>query len=176
MKTNEKKLVGLALLLLLALITVRVVPSLKTSYEDGLKEIELLEQQIARLQFMVEEFFIIQDREASRREDVAVLESLMFTGQDPNLIGSGVQRQLRQAVDEAGLLVRQYSTPRFIEIDGWLLVVQEMDFVIEQEKILQFLNLLENSSPKLHITEFNINPNRRQYTGSITVTGFSKQN
>ena len=176
MKSNEKKLVGLALLLLLALITVRVVPSLKTSYEDGLKEIELLEQQIARLQFMFEEFFIIQDREASRREDVAVLESLMFTGQDPNLIGSGVQRQLRQAVDEAGLLVRQYSTPRFIEIDGWLLVVQEMDFVIEQEKILQFLNLLENSSPKLHITEFNISRNRRQYTGSITVTGFSKQN
>ena len=176
MKSNEKKLVGLALLLLLALITVRVVPSLKTSYEDGLKEIELLEQQIARLQFMVEEFFIIQDREASRREDVAVLESLMFTGQEPNLIGSGVQRQLRQAVDEAGLLVRQYSTPRFIEIDGWLLVVQEMDFVIEQEKILQFLNLLENSSPKLHITEFNISRNRRQYTGSITVTGFSKQN
>jgi len=176
MKSNEKKLVGLALLLLLALITVRVVPSLKTSYEDGLKEIELLEQQIARLQFMVEEFFIIQDREASRREDVTVLESLMFTGQDPNLIGSGVQRQLRQAVDEAGLLVRQYSTPRFIEIDGWLLVVQEMDFVIEQEKILQFLNLLENSSPKLHITEFNISRNRRQYTGSITVTGFSKQN
>jgi len=176
MKSNEKKLVGLALFFLLALITVRVVPSLKTSYEDGLKEIELLEQQIARLQFMVEEFFIIQDREASRREDVAVLESLMFTGQDPNLIGSGVQRQLRQAVDEAGLLVRQYSTPRFIEIDGWLLVVQEMDFVIEQEKILQFLNLLENSSPKLHITEFNISRNRRQYTGSITVTGFSKQN
>jgi len=176
MKSNEKKLVGLALLIFLALFIVRFVPSLKTSYEDGLKEIELLEQQIARLQFMVEEFFIIQDREASRREDVAVLESLMFTGQDPNLIGSGVQRQLRQAVDEAGLLVRQYSTPRFTEIDGWLQVVQEMDFVIEQEKILQFLNLLENSSPKLHITEFNINRNRRQYTGSITVTGFSKQN
>jgi len=176
MKSNEKKLVGLALLIFLALFIVRFVPSLKTSYEDGLKEIELLEQQIARLQFMVEEFFIIQDREASRREDVAELESLMFTGQDPNLIGSGVQRQLRQAVDEAGLLVRQYSTPRFTEIDGWLQVVQEMDFVIEQEKILQFLNLLENSSPKLHITEFNINRNRRQYTGSITVTGFSKQN
>ena len=176
MKSNEKKLVGLALFIFLALFIVRFVPSLKTSYEDGLKEIELLEQQIARLQFMVEEFFIIQDREASRREDVAELESLMFPGQDPNLIGSSVQRQLRQAVDEAGLLVRQYSTPRFTEIDGWLLVVQEMDFVIEQEKILQFLNLLENSSPKLHITEFNINRNRRQYTGSITVTGFSKQN
>ena len=175
MKNNEKKLLGLAIFLFLALIIVRVAPLLKTSYEDGLEEIELLEQRISRLQLMVEEAFFIRDREASRREEVAELESLMFTGQDPNLIGSSVQRQLRQAVDEAGLLVRQYSTPRFTEIDGWLLVVQEMDFVIEQEKILQFLNLLENSTPKLHITEFNINRNRRQYTGSITVTGFSKQ-
>jgi len=82
---------------------------------------------------------------------------------------------LRQAVDEADLLVRQYSTPRFSETEGWLMVIQEMDFVIEQENILKFLDLLENSRPKLHITEFNINRNRRQYTGSITVTGFSKK-
>jgi len=55
-----------------------------------------------------------------------------------------------------------------------LMVTQEMDFVIEQEKILPFLELLKNSEPKLHITEFSINRNRRQFTGSITVTGFSK--
>jgi len=39
---------------------------------------------------------------------------------------------------------------------------------------LPFLELLKNSEPKLHITEFSINRNRRQFTGSITVTGFSK--
>jgi len=49
-----------------------------------------------------------------------------------------------------------------------------MDFVIEQEKILPFLELLKNSEPKLHITEFSINRNRRQFTASISVTGFSK--
>jgi len=50
-----------------------------------------------------------------------------------------------------------------------------MDFTIEQGNILKFLNLLENSKPRLHVTEFSINRNRRQYSGSITVTGFSKQ-
>jgi hypothetical protein len=59
-------------------------------------------------------------------------------------------------------------------VDGWLMVSQEMDFTIEQEKILTFLSLLELSRPRLHVTEFSINRNRRQFLGSITVTGFSK--
>jgi len=175
MKSNEKKLVGLAAILFFAVVIVRVIPMLNDSYNDGLAEIEFLEQRINRLRFMVEEAPFIKDEEALKREEVAALESWVFTGQDPNLIGSSVQRQLRQAVDEADLLVRQYSTPRFSETEGWLMVIQEMDFVIEQENILKFLDLLENSRPKLHITEFNINRNRRQYTGSITVTGFSKK-
>ena len=175
MKSNEKKLVGMAAVLFLAVLVVRVVPLLKDSYEDGLAEIEFLEQRIERLRFMVEEAPFIKDEEALKREEMAALESWVFTGEDPNLIGSSVQRQLRQAVDGADLLVRQYSTPRFAETDGWLMVVQEMDFVIEQQNILKFLDLIENSRPKLHVTEFNINRNRRQYTGSITVTGFSKR-
>ncbi len=54
------------------------------------------------------------------------------------------------------------------------MVSQEMDFVIDQEKILPFLDKLEQSRPRLHVTEFSINRNRRQFLGSITVTGFSK--
>ena len=105
---------------------------------------------------------------------MAALESWVFTGQDQNLIGSGVQRSLRQVVEEAGVLPRSYSTPRYTELDGWLMVSQEMDFVIDQEKILPFLDKLEQSRPRLHVTEFSINRNRRQFLGSITVTGFSK--
>ena len=138
-------------------------------------EIEFLEQRIQRLRYLVEEAPFIKDEEALKREEIAALQNWVFTGQDPNLIGSSVQRQLNQAVNEADLVVRQYSTPRFAETEGWLMVIQEMDFVIEQENIIEFLMLLENSAPKLHITEFNINRNRRQYTGSITVTGFSKK-
>ena len=174
MKSNEKKLVGVAVLLFFAVIVVRGIPFLRDAYNEGLEEIEFTEQRIDRLRMLVEEAPFIKEEEALKREQVAALERLVFTGQDPNLIGSSVQRQLRQAVDEAGLVVRQYSTPRFAETEGWLLVTQEMDFLIDQGEILPFLELLENSQPKLHITEFSINRNRRQYTGSITVTGFSK--
>ena len=174
MKSNEKKLVALAGLLFLVVLVVRIVPVMKESYNDGLEEIDFMEQRIQRLRYLIEEAPFIVDEEALKRQEFAAMEAWVFTGQDPNLIGSSVQRQLRQAVDGADLIVRQYSTPRFAETEGWLVVTQEMDFVIEQENILEFLRLIEEARPKLHITEFNINRNRRQYTGSITVTGFSK--
>lgn len=174
MKSNEKKLIGLAAVLFLVVLVVRVVPLLKASYEDGRDEIEFLEQRIARLRMLVEEAPFIKDEEAERRQEVAALEDLVFTGTDPNLVGTSVQRQLRQAVDEAGVLIRSIDTPRIAQLDGWLRVTQEMDFVIDQNNILKFLDLLEHSKPRLHVTEFSINYNRRQYTGSITVTGFSK--
>ena len=175
MKSNEKKLVGLAVAVFLMLMIVRGIPMLKDTYTDDLDEIEFLEQRIERLRMLVEEAPFIKDDEAIRREEVAALESLVFTGSDPNLIGTSVQRQLRQAVDEAGVSPRSYNTPRIAELEGWLMITQEMDFIIEQENILKFLDVLENSRPRLHVTQFSINRNRRQYTGSITVTGFSKK-
>ena len=174
MKSKEKKLIGLAGIIFLVVVVVRVIPLLMDSYDEGLDEIDFLEQRIERLRFLVEEAPFIVDEEAEKRTEVAVLEDWVFTGQDSNLIGTSVQRQLRQAVEEADVTPRSYNTPRIAETRGWILVTQEMDFVIEQENILKFLELLENSRPKLHVTEFSINRNRRQYTGSITVTGFSK--
>ena len=175
MTRKEKNYVIVAGLVFLVLFVVRGIPLLQDKYRDGNDEIEFLEQRIARLRMLVEEAPFIKDDEALRREEIVALQSLVFTGTDPNLIGTSVQRQLRQAVEEAGVLPRSYNTPRIAEMNGWLMVTQEMDFVIEQEDILKFLDLVEASRPKLHVTEFSINRNRRQFTGSITVTGFNKK-
>jgi hypothetical protein len=174
MKSKEKKLVALLGVLALLVIIVRGIPFMRDSYQEDLNEIEFLEQRIQRMRLLVEEAPFIKDEEALKRVEMAALESWIFTGQDPNLIASSMQRQLRQAVEEAGVSARSYSTPRFSQAEGWLVVSQEMDFVIEQENMLRFLELLENSRPKLHVTEFSINRNRRQFLGSITVTGFNK--
>lgn len=174
MKANEKKMIALLAALAVMVVIVRVVPLLRESYQETLDEIEFTQQRIQRLRQLVEEAPFIIEEEALKREEMAALESWIFTGQDQNLIGSSVQRSLRQVVEEAGVLPRSYSTPRYTELQGWLMVSQEMDFVIDQEKILPFLDLLEKSRPRLHVTEFSINRNRRQFLGSITVTGFSK--
>lgn len=175
MKNNEKTLIGLAVGLFLLVLVVRGIPWMRESYNESLEEIEFTQQQIDRLRMLVEEAPFIKDEEIAKQAEIEALQSWVFTGEDPNLIGSAVQRQLRQAVEEVGVIARSYNTPRFAETEGWLIVTQEMDFVIEQEEILPFLELLKTSLPKLHITEFSINRNRRQFTGSITVTGFSKK-
>jgi hypothetical protein len=174
MKAKEKKLIALAVVMILAVVIVRGIPMLLQSYQDMQDEIEFTQDQIQRLRLLFEEGPFLIDEEALKREEMAALESWVFTGQDQNLIGSGVQRSLRQVVEEAGVLPRSYSTPRYNELDGWLIVSQEMDFAIDQEKILPFLDKLRQSRPRLHVTEFSINRNRRQFLGAITVTGFSK--
>jgi hypothetical protein len=175
MKQNEKRYIAVAVAIFVLLLVVRGIPFLLTSYEEGRDEIAFLEQRIERLQDLVEQAPEIKDEEAAKRRQMMALQNWVFPGQDQNLIGSSVQRQLRQAVEDAGVLARSYDPPRYSEVDGWLMVSQEMDFTIEQEKILTFLSLLELSRPRLHVTEFSINRNRRQFLGSITVTGFSKR-
>ncbi len=174
MKAKEKKLIALAAVMFLLVLVVRGIPMLRQSYQDMQDEIEFTQDQIQRLRLLFEEGPFLIDEEALKREEMAALESWVFTGQDQNLIGSAVQRSLRQVVEEAGVLPRSYSTPRYTELDGWLIVSQEMDFAIDQEKILPFLDKLQQSRPRLHVTEFSINRNRRQFLGAITVTGFSK--
>ncbi len=174
MKAKEKKLIALAVVMILAVLIFRGIPMLRQSYQDMQDEIEFTQDQIQRLRLLFEEGSFLIEEEARKREEMAALESWVFNGQDQNLIGSGVQRSLRQVVEEAGVLPRSYSTPRYTELDGWLIVSQEMDFAIDQEKILPFLDKLQQSRPRLHVTEFSINRNRRQFLGAITVTGFSK--
>jgi len=174
MKQNEKKLIALASVVFVILVIVQGIPFLRNAYQENQAEIEFLEQRIERLQMLMAEAPQIKQEEARKRRLTTEMEYWTFSGQEQNLVGSSVQRQLRQAVEEAGVQPRSYDPPRYSEIEGWLLVTQEMDFVIDQENILKFLDLIAASRPKLHVTEFNINRNRRQFLGSITVTGFSK--
>jgi hypothetical protein len=53
-------------------------------------------------------------------------------------------------------------------------VSQQMDFSVDQASILPFLNALQESRPRLHVSAFKVDRNRRQFTGSITVVGFGR--
>ncbi len=106
MKAKEKKLVALAAVMFLLVLVVRGIPMLRQSYQDMQDEIEFTQDRIQRLRLLVEEAPFLVDEEALKREEMAALESWVFTGQDQNLIGSGVERSLRQVVEKAGVLPR----------------------------------------------------------------------
>jgi hypothetical protein len=174
MKKNERKLLLLAGALFVAVLLVRVAPVVGAYYDQQREEVALLEERLDRYRDLIADTGRWIEREQARRAEVAQLEDWVFSG-SPGLVGASVQRELRRIAGEAGLQVRETPPPRPGRIDGWVVYQQEMSFLIEQDKILKFLNLLEQSRPRLFVTEFNITQSRRTYTGSLTVTGFSRE-
>lgn len=85
-----------------------------------------------------------------------------------------MQRSLRQAVEQSGISVREMSVARFTRSDEWLVVSQDLSFTLDQDKILPFINTLAAQRPRLFVTAFTVAQNRRQFTGSLTVTAFSR--
>lgn len=172
MKPTERKLLLLAGMMFALVLVVRVVPLLYGYYRQGQDEIALLEERVERSRQLILDTQLWMEREALKRAEIADLESWVFQGANPNLIGNSVQRALRQAMEQSNLRVMETSVARYNYTGDWLMVSQDMNFSLEQRQILPFLNALQEMRPKLHVTALSINRNRRQYTGSITVVGF----
>ena len=80
----------------------------------------------------------------------------------------------RQTAQEAGMTVRDMCVAEYSYVGDWLMVSQEMSFTLDQHQILPFLNTLQQLRPKLHVAAFNVARTRRQFSGNITVVGFSR--
>ena len=155
-------------------LVVRIIPLFIDHYRQGQDYLAVLDTRIERYQGLIEEQSQLVERQAEKLEEIDQLENWSFVGATPNLIGSSVQRELRRAVSVSNVTVREMSVAEYSSIDGWLLVSQEMTFTIEQKDMLTFLNLLAESMPRLHVTDFSITRGRRQFTGSLTVIAFSR--
>lgn len=174
MKRNERQLLLLAGVLFALVVVVRVVPLAWDFYRQGREEIALLEERVDRLRQLIVDEQLWMDREALKQAEIADLQGWVFEGSNPNLIGSAVQRTLRQAMEQASLSVRETSVARYSYVGEWLMVTQDMNFTLEQHQILPFLNALETARPRLHVTGFTVTRSRRQYSGTVTVVGFGK--
>ncbi|MES2626965.1 MAG: GspMb/PilO family protein [Pseudomonadota bacterium] len=168
---NLAILAGIVFALLLVL---RIVPMLYNYYQRGQEDIALLQERRDRYQQLVIDVDRWKENEILKQAEIADLESWIFEGTNPNLVGSSVQRSLRQAVEQAKVETREMKVAQYNYIDNWLMVSQEMDFSIDQTNILPFLNALQELRPRLHVSALTVTRNRRQYTGTITVVGFSR--
>lgn len=175
MRSNERKLLLLFGVIAAAFFVVRVLPFAYGYYRDGRNEIAALEQRAARYRTLIEEQAEWQDRERLKQAELAELEGGIFQAGNPNLIGSSVQRALRQAAEQAGVSQRETRVAQYSYVGDWLMVSQEMSFTLEQNQILPFLNAIEQLRPRLHVAAFNVARSpRRGFTGNITVVGFSR--
>lgn len=174
MKENEKKLSLILATLFLLVVVIQVIPLLRTYYLDGQENIALLQDRLERYQQLIEDTEQWQEREALKRIESADYEHWVFEGSDSRLLATSVQRSLRQAVDQSGIAVREMSVARYSYVGDWLMVTQDMNVILEQEKILPFLSALNALTPKIFVTAFSVTRSRRQFTGTISVVGFGK--
>lgn len=177
MKANERKLLMLLGLLSAAVVVVRVLPMAYGYYRQGREDIALLEERVERLQTLIQEEDQWSEREALKQAELADLQGWIFPGgNNPNLVSTTMQRTLRQAVDQAGVVVRETRVAQYSYVgENWLMVTQEMSFTLDQSQILPFLNALQQLRPKLHVATFSVARTRRQISGNITVVGFSRR-
>ncbi|MDR0781428.1 MAG: type II secretion system protein M [Pseudomonadales bacterium] len=174
MKPRERQLIFFAAPLFALLLILRVVPALVGYYQAGHADIARLQERIARYQSLAAATAQWQEKQQLKTLEVSELQAWVFNGSDANLIGNSVQRALRSAVESTGLGVREMSVARYNYVGKWLLVTQEMSFTLEQDNILPFLAALQELRPRLFVQSFTVSRNRRQFTGTLTVTGFGR--
>ncbi len=171
---RTQNLAILAGIIFVLLLTLRIVPMLYNYYQQGKEDIALLQERRDRYEQLITDVDRWQENEMLKQAEIADLESWIFAGANPNLVGSSVQRSLRQAVEQSNVAIREMSVAEYHDIDNWLMVSQQMDFSLDQASILPFLIALQELRPRLHVSAFSLTRNRRQYTGTITVVGFSR--
>ena len=175
MRSHEKRMVLLLAALLGVAILLEGVPRAWGLYQQQREAITQLEQRVERYRQLADETARWQQRERDMQAMVADYGSWVLEGDNPGLAGSSVQRLLRQAVAASGISLREMSVARVTTHGEWLAISQDMSFSLEEPQVLAFLAALEALRPRLFITAFSLSHNRRQYLGSVTVTGFSRK-
>ncbi len=175
MNNKEKKLLTIFLFFMVAVIVVRIVPAVFSIYEENEKELSILSAKAQRTIKLIDDRMFWNNKHKEVKDRIKILRSQVFSGDTPSLIGASVQRALKQSAEYAGITEDSMSLPEFSDIQGWLLVTQEMSFKTnDQGAILVFLQRLKESRPSLNIAEFSLRSNRRRLTGKVTVVAFSR--
>jgi len=106
---------------------------------------------------------------------MAELEAQTFDGETVPIVEANIQSALSLHARDSGITVSSTRLAETLETDGWLLISQEMSYrTTDQANTVAFLEKLEQSLPRLRVTDFNVNRSRNQYSGSITVVGFTR--
>lgn len=172
---RERNFLLLALLLGLLLLLSRGFPALRGVYADRAMQIQQLQDAIAREQRLIDDAELWRERRVGIDADADALEAQLFTGNSAPMIAAAIQRQVRDYAADAGINVVSARLAEPHESGDWLMVAQSLSFTLtEQSALLPFLRRLEQASPFMGVTHFAMRRTRNQYTGDITVVGFSR--
>ncbi|MEX0965067.1 MAG: hypothetical protein WDZ52_13610 [Pseudohongiellaceae bacterium] len=172
---REKNIIMLAAAVAVIFVISSGWPAIKSVYAERQSNIESVEIDIAREQRLIENTASWRERRVEVESQLAELHNQLFTGSTIPIVEANIQRALSGHAGESGIAISSTRLADRLITDDWLLISQEMSFrTSDQVNTVRFLDRLENSTPRLRVTAFNVSRSRNQYSGSITVVGFAR--
>lgn len=175
LSVRERNILLVALVLALLMLLSRGMPALRGFYNDRAQQIDQLQDAIVREQRLIEDTALWRERRLAIDADSDSLDQQLFTGNSTPMIAAAIQRMVRQYAAEAGITIVAARLAEPEQAGDWLMVAQSLSFTLtDQSATLAFLEQLERARPYLGVTQFTMRRARNQYSGDITVVGFSR--
>ncbi len=177
MTKREKNILILASVVGVVFILTQGLPGIRSFYGERDERISQLQTDVQREQRLIEDAELWSERRAAAELRGTDLGDRLFQDNSIPLISANIQRLVREYANEAGVNITSTKLAESMSADGWLLVEQELSILTDsQSNIMELLNSIETSDPLLGVSDFSVRRNRNQYSGTITVVGFSRNN
>jgi hypothetical protein len=172
---RERNILILAVIIAVVFAATSIYPALTDVYQGREQTLEQLQLDIEREQRLIANTADWRERRVAVELAMAELETQTFDGETIPIIEANIQRELSLHARESQITVASTRLAETLETDGWLLISQEMSYrTIDAANTVNFLQKLEQALPRLRVIDFNVNRSRNQYSGSITVAGFTR--
>ncbi|MBT8145611.1 MAG: hypothetical protein KJN90_02095 [Gammaproteobacteria bacterium] len=172
---REQNILILAGLVAAAFAITSLLPALQSFHQQRSEAIEDINLQIERERRLFDESMNWRSRRAEVESIEAELQNQLFVGETAPIIEANIQRALTQYARDSRISVTSTRLAEQLEGDGWILISQEMAFrTTDAANTINFLQSLEESTPRLWVSDFSIDRTRNQFSGSITVVGFAR--
>lgn len=173
---RERNILILAGLVAVVFIISSAAPAVGAFYQQRNNAIEDLNLAIERERRLFDETIAWRDRRTEVELVLQDFEAQIFSGETIPIIEANIQGALRQFARDSQMSVVSDRLAERLEAEEWIMVRQEMSFrTTSQANTISFLQRLDESAPRLWVTNFSIDQTRNQYSGSITAVGFARR-
>lgn len=175
LSTRERLILLLAAVVAVVFVFTRGVPIATRVYAERAASVESVQLDIERELRLQRSAELWSSRRTETERALANAEAGLFSGSTNAIVEASIQQILSQHAASAGIEVNSTRLAETLEQGEWTLVSQEMSFrTSAAAATVDFLSLIEQSIPRLEVTEFSLDRSRNQFSGAITVVGFAR--
>jgi len=173
---REKNSLILAGIVAVVFAVYSVVPAVSGFYQERNNAIEEINLAIEHERRLFDETITWRNRKTEVELVLQYFEVQVFSGETIPIIEANIQRALTQFARDSEMSVVSTRLADRLEAEDWIMVRQEMSFrTTSQANTISFLQMFDDSAPRLWVTDFSVDRTRNQYSGSITAVGFARR-